>query len=493
MIPRLKILIDPIIKKRYGPEVCWTWRVVLSSIGYGWEEVRGGSREIDIAYVSDPDCRKTAKFYVHSDMNLWDRKASLKLKGVKRDDALSYPVYVGQTSRNLPGVTSEGQILCARDVIFDVFWLITGQEEGQMPKHRHGFIELSGTAFLEGHVLRNGLASGLIAWLERILRYIGHPTPLARWPYNRRAAACLTHDVDYPEVKRFLEPARIVARRGLSGLNIAKDVIVGKKNHWHFDSWMKLETELGVRSAFYFSAVRGSILRYLLGVPDPFYDVKSEMFRQLFRNLTDGGFEIGLHASYSAFKSKDKFLTERRILEEASGQEIKGNRHHYWHLNPADIESTLKMHEEIGLHYDTSLAHERYMGWRRAISMPFFPFHRAERRELKTLQIPTTWMDNQLFGYRNDNPGDREEILKDLIERTSDNGGCIVVDVHDYVFDDALFPGWRKTYSWFLGKVKQRGDFWIATPREVADHWLRRYSTVKSISDGLNEGLAHKI
>jgi hypothetical protein len=374
--------------------------------------------------------------------------------------------------------------VCHRDIIFDIFWLTTGQEEKYWPQNKHGHFDLSGAASQQ-QALRLALGSGLGSSLEKIFSEWGCPAPAPRWPAGKRAAAGIGHDVDYPEVIPWLEPWRIIHRRRWRGAGAATAVWRGERSHWHFSSWMQLEKSLGTRSAFYFVPRQGSLLEYAAGTPDPFYDVRSPHFRKLFRDLADEGFEIGLHASYLAFTSHDKFASEKQLLEEASNQSVLGNRHHYWHLNPQDPESTLRLHEQIGMKYDTSLIHERYLGWRRGLSWPFFPFHQKERRELKTLQISTTWMDDQLFGYRQDNPGDRRELLQALADKAAEQGGCLLIDVHDYVYDDVLFPDWAETYRSLWEYLISRSDFWIDTPGNIAEHWIKRHTNITKASQGL--------
>ncbi len=238
----------------------------------------------------------------------------------------------------------------------------------------------------------------------------------------------------------------------MGGLGAAGAVLAGRRTHWHFLSWVEMERGLNTRSAFYFVPRHGSLVEYALGIPDPFYDVRSDRFRNLFTWLSDQGCEIGLHASYRAGESLQTFAAEKNALELASGTPIRGNRHHYWHLSPADPEvHPARSTNRLGLMYDTSLAHERYVGWRRGLSWPYFPFHQKERRELRTLQIPTVWMDDQLFGHRADNPGDREAILRAMLDRAAEQRGCFLIDVHDYVFDDVLFPEWAATYKSVCG------------------------------------------
>jgi hypothetical protein len=187
--------------------------------------------------------------------------------------------------------------------------------------------------------------------------------------------------------------------------------------------------------------------------------------------------------------NKEMLLREKQQLEECSGVEVKGNRHHYWHLDPADPDETLRIHEEVGFKYDLSLTHDRYAGWRRGNTRPFFPFYGKGRREIRTLQISTGWMDDQLFGCLKDNGGERQSLIQNLIERTLLHGGCLVVDIHDYVFDDLFFPGWAKTYLELVRQVCEDSDFWIATPSQVSDHWRKRYYEIVNRSHGLTEGM----
>jgi hypothetical protein len=99
-------------------------------------------------------------------------------------------------------------------------------------------------------------------------------------------------------------------------------------------------------------------------------------------------------------------------------------------------------------------------------------------------------MDDQLFGMKSDNPGDADRLLEGLVECAARQQGCLVVDVHEYVFDAALFPGWAATYRRLLAQLAQRGDFWLATPAEIARHWRARYDRLLAESSGLSLGLA---
>jgi hypothetical protein len=485
MLPRINIAIDPVLKAGYAPEICWTLRLLLTGIGWSWKEVPIDNPACDIAYIREYSQAGRARLYIRANVQAWGNRSNVRLTAVRQNDEWVYPIYIGESGCSYPWQIVDGRLICDRDLIFDVFWLATGQEEQHWPTNQHGHFDLSGTALLRVQGLRLALASQIGSNFEKTLTRLGFPAPLPRWPHGKRAAACVGHDVDYPEVVRWLEPLRVIRRQGLRGFFPCLAVLTGQRHHWHFASWAQLEQGLDIRSALYFVAKQGSLLKYVMSTPDPFYDVRSDRFKTLFQYLADEGFEIGLQASYRAFESQENFAQEKLILEEASGQSIYGNRHHYWHLDPADPESTLRIHEQIGLQYDTSLIHERYVGWRRGLSWPFFPFHQKDRRELKTLQIPTAWMDDHLFGHRQHNPGNRCEILRALVDRVLEQGGCLLVDVHDYVYDEVLFPGWAKTYLELLQLLTMSSDFWIGTPCQIADYWVKRHTSIMQASQGL--------
>ncbi|HMO57687.1 MAG TPA: polysaccharide deacetylase family protein [Roseiflexaceae bacterium] len=487
---QITISIDPVLLADHAAEITWAWRTLLTGIGYAWCESDDPAAACDIAYSADPNFRPQARIWLRAEPARWRTPATLRLAGVGAHGDWAVPQYAEQPDDQSFIVTAEQQVRIGRDVLFDFFWLTTGQEEASFNKNKHGYLDLADSPYQANLALRRAMASGIGVGLERALMLRSVPPPLPRWPHGRRAAACGTHDVDYPEVVRWLEPLRILARQGVGGLRAAAEVAGGRRNHWRFAEWMRAEERFGLRSAFYFVARKGSLIEYAAGTPDSFYDIRAPQFRELFARLRDAGFEIGMHASYRAYQSTARFAAEKQALEYASGGSILGNRHHYWHLDPHDPEATLLIHEKIGLLYDTSLFHDRYVGWRRASCWPFFPFHQGERRALKTLQIPTAWMDDQAFGARHCNPGEPADILRGLVDRVAAQGGVMCANIHDYVYDDTLFPGWSKLYLALLDDLSARGTFWLATPAQIARHWIDRATALERASHGLGRPIA---
>lgn len=482
--PRLTLALDPALEA-YRPEITYTWRTLLTAQGYAWAERSWDGEPPDIAYASDPAMAPPARLVLRANPAQWAHPYTQRLIGVERSDGWERPIFANEPRPTPAQVIEDGRCIIERDLIFDSFWLLSGQEEQQHPRGKHGYLDLSGTPTLEHGVLRMGLASAIARGIERQLVALGLPTGLPRWPHGATLAAACGHDVDYPEIIRWIEPLRILARQGARGLRAATTVAGGGLSHWHFRSWMELERRFGARSAFYFVARKGSLHEYATGLPDSFYDIGAPRFRTLFRELAAEGWEIGLHASYLAYTSAEQFAAERAALAAASGQPIVGNRHHYWHLDPEHPEATLLIHEQVGFAYDASLTHNRYLGWRRGANWPFYPWHPSQRRAIRTLQLPTAWMDDHLFGQRADNPGDRQALLNGLVTRAAAQGGMLLVDVHEYVYDDTLFPGWAAAYRALWEQLFARGDVWFATPGEIAQHWAVRHAVIERTSCGL--------
>lgn len=490
---RLRIALAPELEP-WRPEVTWTWRTLLETAGWSWVETPYGA-PCDICHGGEPAAAQAALF-VRADGARW--ACAPTVAGVTQVGDLVLPVYAGASQaepgglRDVAGVAGASTALGAlRDLAFDFFWMSTGGAEANVPFDTHGTLHLESSEAPQRSLWYEAAASTIVAWLEACGAALGWPPPLARWPGGHRAAAAVGHDVDYPEIIRWLEPARVLARQGVAGTNAAWEVATGRRTHWHFADWMEIEEEYGGRSAFYFVPRKGSLLEYARGMPDPFYDVQQPQFSALFAELDRRGFEIGLHASYLALESAERLGAERQLLSQAAGVDVLGNRHHYWHLQPGAPDDTLLLHPQAGLLYDTSMTNDRYLGWRRGLCTPYKPFHRAERTTIATLQIGTAWMDDHIFGAAELNPGAPDLLLRGLAERADRLQGCLLIDVHDYVYDERLFPGWRNAYHLLWQALREMGGFWLATPLEVARHWLGRSAALTAASNGLDaEGSA---
>ena len=468
----LRVAIDAALAP-YRPEITWILQTLFAGLGYAWSEVQFGE-PCDLAYGVGPGAG--ARCWWPARPERWRSRASLTLAEVTEAEGRLRFRFHGEAAPAPHG----------HDELFDAFWLASGLAETNWPKDRFGFFSMEGSRLHAAGVFRKAPVSALAHRLRKDLEPHVGPPGFPRWPGGARAAACAAHDVDYPEVKRLIEPLRAVRRLGGRGVVPALELLLGRRHHWHFDGWTRAEEAIGMRSAFYFVARAGSLLEYALGTPDPFYDVGKAKFGRLMADLAANGFEVGMQASYNAYRNVAAFRAEKARVEAALGALVAGNRHHYWHLNPADAEETLLIHEAAGLLYDSSLAFEQTIGWRRGIAWPFFPYSHRLRRPIRTLQLQTTWMDDQLFGYAAHNGGSaREALLDGLVATVRDQGGLLMADMHEYVFDPVLFPAWAETYFRLLERLAADREVYLARPVDVARHWIARADAIAKASLGL--------
>lgn len=232
------------------------------------------------------------------------------------------------------------------------------------------------------------------------------PGPL---PPGKRCAVILSHDADDPldpTPRKFLwlaarnlpyHPLR--AARCLSWwmVSAAKRLRGGPRDrHWLFEDILREEDRFGFRSTFFFSVVPA----FARGASrlDVLYDVHQKQFAPMFRRLSAGGWEIGLHASYHARRGYQRIAHQRRVLEQAAGVPVVGNRHHCWHTG-WPFWATLEAHGRAGLEYDSSVAFNETPGYRLGIALSCHLWNPLSGTRIPTLQIPCAVMDGAYF-YR---------------------------------------------------------------------------------------------
>ena len=288
----IRIAIAPHLAGPHSPEIHWAWWVLLTGIGWAWEEV-ALDQTCGVAYSVDPARVPDAHLSARANPQGWARPPSYRLGGIERCHGASL-LRLGDEGQvdDLIEVSDE-RMVCHRDVAFDVLWLASGQEEQHWRQDRHGFFHLTGTVALREQLTHLGTASEIGPWRERKPPKLGFPPRLPPGPDGKHAAASARHDVDYPEVVRWLEPLRILARHGARGLGPALDVPLSRRHHWHFGDWEDMEKRVQTRSAFYF-VPRQALLLEEVALGD------HSVVRPLTLICLSGRVELGAYAEISS-------------------------------------------------------------------------------------------------------------------------------------------------------------------------------------------------
>jgi len=451
-----------------APEVLYTLRTLCELAGYAREIVwlsgdakREGSR-LDLYYGPTPES---------SGARVAIRWAERDLRAASEQDVASHvedggAPYVGFAGEIAQAPRREGDaLLFPSDLVFASFWWLTGAREHSYTRDRWFNISLRGSYLLEQRLIERPVVS---LWTQRIREHLeaaGLAATRASFARDGHSALSLTHDVDYPEIVRWVELLR-APLAGAKGVRALRHM-TSAKAFWRFREWADFaETLGGARSCFYFMARQGSLLKYLRGDPDALYDVRAPQFRAVIRELRARDCEIGLHASFNSPVETERLASEKARIEEVLGAEIAGNRSHYWRLDPTRPHETLDALERAGFLYDTTLGYEFYPGFRRGVCHPYFPWHPPERRQLGIVEFAPTWMDNQYDGRLPENgivdPIAHARGLLAHIERT---GGVAVIDYHVRGMSPA-FPWGAWLSSWLPAARPPRMKGW--RPDEIA-------------------------
>jgi len=142
------------------------------------------------------------------------------------------------------------------------------------------------------------------------------------------------------------------------------------------------------------------------------------------RTLRDADIELGLHASYNAYRDPGRFVAEKARLEELSGGQVRGLRHHFWQLGP-DVPQTLRAHESAGFSYDSSIAFNDVVGLRRGIALPYRPWDAEQGRALATWQLPVIALDSAVCATMR-SPEEGIETVWSALEGVIEAGGVAV-------------------------------------------------------------------
>lgn len=184
-------------------------------------------------------------------------------------------------------------------------------------QHRHNILSLP---------LVNLYVLFLKDLIETRTQIVGFPF----WPDGKLCAIGLSHDVDAPDTYEFGLQVKarlqriggsIKRRKALRTLRSVAGTIKFvvkfpfiKQHYWLFEQIMREEEKCGVKSTFFFLS-RNKLSQGAHPSFDASYDIAQGRFRRVFEDIKEHRFEIGLHASYNAYKSPENLREEKARLE----------------------------------------------------------------------------------------------------------------------------------------------------------------------------------
>jgi len=289
----------------------------------------------------------------------------------------------------------------------------------------------------------------------RVSKYLIEQGYHVEYPDDKPFAVCLTHDIDVlyeTKVIKSIAALRQLHEADFSGcINYLAQMRSKKLPWWNFSDIMTLEERYEAKSSFYFM-VQDS------GDQDYAYDI--EDCESIIGELSDKGWEVGLHGGHTAYNNPVEMKAKKQRLEKILNKNIVGYRNHFLRFLVPDTWEHLC---SAGFLYDTTFGYADCVGFRNGMCHPFKPYNLTTQHEIDILEIPLTIMDCTLDGYMKLEISKAWETTKQLIDTVERYRGVITLLWHNtYLTGEE-----RKFYEKILRYCADKGA-WMTSGEEIA-------------------------
>ena len=243
-------------------EIKYAFRTLLSIAGLPFHFIEDEKESADIHYgkACPGDC---GLFIEMAEIRRENIERPIKI--VKENNHVFFLFTNRQREDNLL-IGNDHDTCIWNDIILSSFYLLSGWEERFIHRDRKDRHIVQESLLYREKILHHPIINQYSTILRDFFRASHQPIPL--WPSNKKYAVALSHDVDYPEMIRWIEVLRYLLKYKMqSKLTKVMDIFTGKENFWKFEDWVKLENRYGLKSAMYFCGLKGSLLRYFLRSP----------------------------------------------------------------------------------------------------------------------------------------------------------------------------------------------------------------------------------
>jgi len=385
---------------------------------------------------------------------LWLKAESLPETPLPIWDTNEIPVPLEVTSRYLSVIygdrrpracCSSNTIYLPIDVFGSAFFMLARYEELVKPDRDeyNRFPAHASLAYQEGFLERpivDEYVEILWACMQRL------------WPWLKRKERSyqvhLSHDVDHPlsaANKPWVQVLRgiagdLVKRKDLKlayrrfMAKYSKDPDIDPFNTFGFI--MDMSEQHGLKSAFYFKAASTN------DQFDEDYALDSPWIQGLLQRIHERGHEIGLHASYEAYRDplqiQSEFGTFLSVVEKLGIRQKRwGGRQHYLRF---EAPTTWQAWENVGLDYDATVGFADHVGFRCGTCHEYPVFNLKTRRILRLRERPLIVMDTTLLNYMSLRPKQVLEKIERLSNICRKYGGIFSLLWHN----TSLIQSWER-------------------------------------------------
>jgi hypothetical protein len=226
--------------------------------------------------------------------------------------------------------------------------------------------------------------------------------------------------------------------------------VLGREDWWSIDSMIEIEQRAGLRSRFHFRSDerRRNPTRWLF---DPAYDVMQPRLQCLLARLRDGGFDVGLHQSFDAWRSATLMRRQRERLEQATHAPVRHCRQHWLRFSWAE---TWAAQADAGFAEDTTLMFNDRPGLRSAAALRWSPWNAESGRPHALAVLPTVMMDSHLYDYRPLEASERRATMRRWFDEIAAVSGQAALLWHPHTLTRDY--GWRAGFEELVAELRQR-------------------------------------
>lgn len=363
--------------------------------------------------------------------------------------------FIGSEDDSAPIVSFENdRAIINYDIIGSAFYFLSGWQEIHSDKRD----EFGRFPYRESFQFQHDLMTiPVVNYYFDILRSVMErlsKKSVARnlWPASEYAVS-LSHDIDKIN-SGWLEGGYSEFKKGriLSALKIFSSKVFDKDPWENINEIVKLESELGVKSTFFFITEKGG------GNAD--YSISQ--VRKYFPEILSLNSEIALHGSLGSSTDSKRISKEVHALD----HNAVGNRFHFLMFDPA---SHGTIFNKTKLKYDASLGFAEHIGFRNGFCFPFYPYDHENKKAFNFVEIPLLIMDATLSNpiYMGlDKNQDRK--VGTVVSEIKKFHGLLTILWHNNYFSDFKYAGWREKYVSLIESSKINNAVFF-TKSEVVD------------------------
>jgi hypothetical protein len=302
------------------------------------------------------------------------------------------------------------------------------------------------------------------AWVNRIAlflrRWAAHTQKINEFELFGvlpKAELILTHDVD--AIKKTMairfkqslfngyNAGRLIIKgrynEALKKISNAFRFLLSKDDYMYIPAVMQLESNYNVRSVFHFYAGKTGLKRSFRSMLiDPGYTVTDKRMKNIFYDLKQGGWEIGLHPSAFTWNESEGITIQKNNLEKASDYKVTKLRQHWLRFS---WKKTWKAQRDAGLTLDSTLGFNDRCGFRNSAALRM-PVNRSANVHFES--VPMFLMDSHLYDYKMLTAVERIQVIQYWLKELYDVSGVGSIIWHTHVFGKDY--GWASGYETLL-------------------------------------------